>query len=572
MGNGTSVSNKRSRFQTARQSKVDGTPAWGWSPPRIARAKEQVQTGLAELRLRDALEARARERAQRVQSDLQAARLLQQRGHTLCEQGESSEGLHSLARSLQQLQEIQGPDLGGDLRQQAGELEHAVRMDLALFAREIPQLRGVLSHRGIVRAVAFSPDSHLAMTGGDGFGAWVWDATKGEPLGEPLPHPDEVRAVEFGADGKSVLTAGSDRGRGRARLWDLATRRPLGPLLEFPSPVLSAALHPDGKTVLVGRADGAAQLWDGATGRPLGAALSHPEPVNAVAFSGDGSYFATGCGGAYIQGHARRWSTRTSEPAGPLLDGGYIASVTFHPDGQSILTGGADYKARFWDPASGGEKRPALPHVSNLSAVTFSPDGRQALLAGSDGTARLWDLATGTPIGGPIRHAGGVYAAKFSPDGKSLLTGVEDGTARLWRVAPGLKIKQALQTESDVRAASYSRDGRTIVAGDLGGSVSIWDVATGKLTPVIGDLAPVWRSRDFRRSPTARPIPSPSTDSRSGVVSPFHHDRPGIASAGQQLHRVDPQARLLLQASVVGIAARPQLGLDPREVALQTAL
>jgi WD40 repeat protein len=259
-----------------------------------------------------------------VQSDLQAARLLQQRGHSLCEQGERSEGLHSLARSLQQLQAIHGLDLNGDQRQQAGEMEYAVRMDLALFARETPQLRGVLSHRGIVRAVAFSPDSHLAMTGGDGFGAWFWDATKGEPVGEPLPHPDEVRAVEFSADGRSVLTAGSDRGRGGARLWDLATRRPLGPLLEFPSPVLSAALHPDGKTILVGRADGAAQLWDGATGRPLGTALSHPEPINAVAFSRDGAYFATGCGGRYVQGHARRWTTRTSEPAGPPLEGGIL--------------------------------------------------------------------------------------------------------------------------------------------------------------------------------------------------------------------------------------------------------
>ncbi len=426
----------------------------------------------------------------RAQAELQAAQLLQQHGHALCERGEIGQGLLWLVRGLERVSVTEAAGLDGDFLSKANDLGHLIRMDLALYGRDIHELRAMLSHQGSVLTVAFSPDGKLAITGGLGFGARVWDVAQGEPVGEPLPHPGEIRTVAFSADGKTVLTAGHDlrpsgfdfapAGQGRARLWNLASRRPLGPPIECPCAILCAALHPDGRIVLVGRADGKAQFWDGIAGQPLGAAVAHggSPSVSGVAFSRDGTYFATGCWGG---GGAQRWNTATRQPAGRLIPGRNINAVALSPDGNALLSGGHDQVVRLWNAVSGELLRGPLGHAGVIRTATFSPDGLLALVTDDDQTARLWDLRTGLPRGGPMRHAGRVYAAAFSPDGQSVLTGEEDGSGRLWRRASGLRLGRALPAPNEIGAAGYSRDGKMIVGADRSGAISLWDAATGTL-------------------------------------------------------------------------------------------
>jgi WD40 repeat protein len=417
------------------------------------------------------------EKDQRVRAGLQAARLLQQQGHTLCENGNSVQGMHWLARSLEKVAETRAAGLDDDLLQQADDFEDAVRLDLALCAHNVHHLLAVLPHKGAVRAVAFSADGRLALTGGAVRGVFVWDATTGEAAGKPLPNPGQVRAIAV--NDTVVLTAGSRRGRGEAYLWDLATRKRIGPVLKGPYPFLAAALSPDGKTILTGSADGKAQLWDAASGQPRGDAVVHPQPVLAVAFSPDGSRFATACGRFYT-GFARCWDSATQKPTGPVLHRGEITAVAFLPDGKMILTTSMDETARLWDAASGAELK-MLRHPGVGRAAVPSPDGTRVLLAGDDQTARLWDLKAGTPVGSPVFHSGRVVAAAISPDGKLMLTGSEDHTARLCRIATGLEFGKPLHVQGGAFSAEYSRDGKTLAVSDSSGFVYLWDAATGKL-------------------------------------------------------------------------------------------
>jgi WD40 repeat protein len=426
------------------------------------------------------------EAAQRARADLQAAHLLHQRGHALGEQGDGAQALLWLARSLERASDIHRAGGDADAVEAARALERTVRLDLALFGRDVHHLYALRAEGGAVWAVAFSPDGRVGAAAGDRFGVRLWDPATGEPVGEPvgepLPQPGEVKALAFSADGKALLAGGSSDGRGYARVWDVAGRRPVGPPLEAPSPVTAAALSPDGGTALTGHEGRWARLWEAATGRPIGGQLRHPAPVTAVAFSPDGAHFATGCESFdRAAAVARRWDARTRRPAGPPLPAGTVRAVAFQPGSGALLTAGDDQKAQLWDPGFGRELRSPLTHPGLIRAAAFSPDGGRVLLAGDDQTARLWHVATGTPAGAPLRHPGRVYAAAVSRDGERLVTGDERGLLRVWRPAAGLGHGPPLTTADDVYAAEYSRDGQTVVAAGFGGVVYFWDAATGKL-------------------------------------------------------------------------------------------
>ena len=66
-------------------------------------------------------------------------------------------------------------------------------------------------------------------------------------------------------------------------------------------------------------------------------------------------------------------------------------------------------------------------------SLSFSPDGNSILTSSWDRTARLWDLA-GNELAVLRGHVGIVSSAVFSPNGKYILTASRDETARLWLV------------------------------------------------------------------------------------------------------------------------------------------
>jgi WD40 repeat protein len=112
-------------------------------------------------------------------------------------------------------------------------------------------------------AVAFSPDGHTALTGGDDKTARLWDAATGEAVGRPLPHRNRVVAVAFGAAGGLLVTASAD---GTASLWEPRTGQPVGP----PLPGVAVFFGTRGEEMAVAFRDEGRTLltWGGGTVRP----------------------------------------------------------------------------------------------------------------------------------------------------------------------------------------------------------------------------------------------------------------------------------------------------------------
>jgi transcriptional regulator with XRE-family HTH domain len=187
---------------------------------------------------------------------------------------------------------------------------------------------------------------------------------------------------------------------------------------------------------------------------------------------------------------------------------GSLYSVTFSPDGHTMITGSTDRTARLWDVADPHHPREVATlsgHADTVSSAKFSPDGHVLATGSFDKTVRLWDVTdrqhpveTATMTG----QTEGVWSVAMSPDGHLLASASFDKTVRLWDVTdPHHPTLAAVLTghTGGVRSVAYSADGHTLATGSADKTVRLW--AMGHHRPPTSH-----RSRHSDRPHRPRPV------------------------------------------------------------------
>jgi WD40 repeat protein/DNA-binding SARP family transcriptional activator len=375
--------------------------------------------------------------------------------------------------------------------------------------------------------VTFSADgSKVATVTFDRREALVWDVTSGE-LRAPLPLEEGGEGIDFGVDGSTLYTAGSDSS---LRHWDIDGDRRFIAQVAFAPPRLAdlSFVQPSpGGDFIAYPYENHITLLDVRTntvGEPLPRGQGYRGRGGGGSWDPDGVHFALATGG-----ETRIWNARTGEltvkgrPSGP-----YISGIDYSTDGSRLVIGELSGRITMLDPttlqsvgrpvrldepvccvSAGPDNHTAIALTGSYEAsgfwvgsstgwalvdlesgtvvnegaleingrvVALSPDGRHAVVGGGGGELLVLDLDTGEPVRPPIvSHDDVVLSATYSPDGQRLLTSGPDSTVGLWDGATGLLVDQVV-TPQRFNEAGFRKDPNSVLIAPLwGGPVYEWD-------------------------------------------------------------------------------------------------
>jgi RNA polymerase sigma factor (sigma-70 family) len=374
------------------------------------------------------------------------------------------------------------------------------------------------------RAVVFSPDDRLLISGGHDSLIHLWDVTRGTAVGKLEGHADSVLALALTHDGRTLASAGSDKS---IRLWDLNRRVLLRELKGHEGYLSCLSFSPDGRLLASGgESQAQCRVWDVATGTERFRLGNESRHLYAFSFSPDGKLIATG----HVDGAVILWDAATGKNIRKWSSPFLVRSLDFAPDGKTLATvSGWECGPRLWDVRSGSEIRPTKGHSGLIEQMRLLSGGKTLLSLGREHQLLRWDIESSSyqvlrrlPVG-PWNHYAnelspdGLVLAmasapdktvklvdsetqkdltslicdvdprylRFSPDGNALAIGCSSGTFYLWNWRERTRPRKVTTAEKDsVTVLHFAPDGKWLVTGSENPQnprVHIWDMATAKL-------------------------------------------------------------------------------------------
>ena len=291
-----------------------------------------------------------------------------------------------------------------------------------------------------MRAVAFSTDGQILITGGDDNMVQTWAAQDGQTLGAYAAHTGAVKALVFTAAGQ-LLSAGADKS---ARVWDLVPvwklERTLG-TGDSNSPIADRVnaidFSVDGQFVATGSGEpsrgGEIKVWVIADGK-LHKDMTevHSDAVLGLEFSRDGKYMASASADKFV-----KVTDLTTGKVAKSFEGHthHALGVAWHPHGRQIISTGADKSVRHWNFEIGERVGQRVNFGKEVTAICYVGFTDQAVVAAGDKTVRLINASNLNDV---RSFAGGtdyMYACAATPDAQFVVAGGQDSTLRVWMLA-----------------------------------------------------------------------------------------------------------------------------------------
>jgi WD40 repeat protein len=118
-------------------------------------------------------------------------------------------------------------------------------------------------------------------------------------------------------------------------------------------------------------------------------------------------------------------------------------------------------------------------HLAAVSCLAISPDGQHLISGGADQTLRLWRLQDGRPLEAWEAHSSEVTHVIAGPDGEWFASASGNGlgfdhSVRLWSARERSWIKSLFGHDRAISCLATSSNGRFLASGSSDATVRIW--------------------------------------------------------------------------------------------------
>lgn len=287
-------------------------------------------------------------------------------------------------------------------------------------------------HTGLIRSVAFSPDTRHLVSGSTDRTAIVWNIGSGRVLLRLEGHRNRVCAVTYSPDGSRIASGSDDRS---VKIWDVSRGECLHSL-DLGKEVAKVIFSPDGVRLTV-KLKNTGAICDVHTGTRI-ATLRYEGGANMLlSVSHQGDRVITGTN----NGKVRIWSAVTGEKLLELNEHERaISSVAISPDGSEVAIASRDHTVMTCDSWTGQRHR-VYQMPTLVQCVAYSPKGDYIAMSDDGGCVRVCDARSGMSLVEFEGHTAPVAGLQFLPDGHSLLSSSYlDKTVRLWSIWDAMRL------------------------------------------------------------------------------------------------------------------------------------
>jgi WD40 repeat protein len=332
------------------------------------------------------------------------------------------------------------------------------------------ELATLTGHRSQVSSLTGSPIEGIIASGDTQGEIRLWDGRTGGYLRTLANQGGDIGALRFTPDEKRLLSACGSNGCGsNQRVWEVASGRELLTYTKHDNVVVAVALSPDGRLAATAGGDNRAiHIWDLTTGETRKLLAGTGAARWAAGFSADGLRIAWGNtfrvhsskAGNPLEHQLRlpAIGQRLGEPEriGADTAATFVRARATH--GAYTLahreSGGRD--DAILDIKKDGQTLKSIGRDSTDGyrhrAYSFTPDGQTIVSGGANGFVTAYNL-NGEKIGDFVGHDNDVWAVTPSADGRLLITGSADQTVRLWN----------LKTRELIATLFHGRDGEWVM-------------------------------------------------------------------------------------------------------------
>ncbi len=315
-------------------------------------------------------------------------------------------------------------------------------------------LKVMTGHSDDVGAVSYTPDGLYILSGSKDKTIRLW-GSNGDFIKVLARQNRSVASLSVSPDGSRVVTGlGSGSGKCTNNVFSIPDGKKLTLFTEHANLVAATAVSPDGKSVATGGGDDEEiYIWGINSGKVKQKMVGKGRTVWSVGFATDGRSIAWGRnqkGSNFFQKAVFDQSFQlTASNARPgeydLVLGLALQSETGFTKALETVSGTSIRTVN-------GQihhilqvvRRGKVIHEINRGArggdhrsLTFSPDGQTVISGGSWGLLTSYSPDTGEKLNDFVGHTSAVYGVAVSPDSRFLISGSVDQTVKLWELETG---------------------------------------------------------------------------------------------------------------------------------------